>query len=310
MVEEKKLLTVGERMAGQRLDVFVASLSGLSRSRVQKLVADGMVTLGGRPARASYRVKAGEVVRLAVPEPRRLELRAEQIDLDVVYEDEDVVVVDKPRGMVVHPAPGNYSGTLVHALLARCPDLAALNDVVRPGIVHRLDKDTTGLIVVAKNARAHAGLARQVKERAVRRGYIALVHGVPSSGGGVIAAPIGRHPVQRQKMAVVQRGGREAVTHFRVLERLGEFALLKVWLETGRTHQIRVHMAYIGHPVVGDRVYGRARSSRLIAGQALHAAELEFRQPVTGEMLRFTSPAPADMQSLVERLRNGLPADY
>lgn len=227
----------------------------------------------------------------------------EEIPLDIVYEDADLVVVNKPRGMVVHPAAGNYRGTLVNALLNHCRDLSGINRALRPGIVHRLDKDTTGLLVVAKNDTAHLDLACQIKERRVKRQYLALVHGHPPQEG-TVDAPIGRHPVHRKKMAVEPRHGRPAVTHFRVLERYPGYALVEARLETGRTHQVRVHMAYIGHPLLGDPVYAPRRPRLGLAGQALHACTLGFRHPRTGEYLEFRAPLPRDFEEVLEHLRD------
>lgn len=324
-----RTLEVPPEAAGQRLDVFLAGAAGLgfTRSRVQSLIERGLVRLEGRPARAAQRVRAGERVEVAPPEPEPAAARPEAIPLEVVHEDADLLVIDKPRGLVVHPAPGHPGGTLVNAVLARCPDLAAINDVVRPGIVHRLDKDTTGLLVVAKNAGAYASLSGQLKERAVRREYLALVHGQPRDEG-TVEAPIGRHPTDRKRMAVVERG-RPAVTRYRVLERFpsppgrapgggggrgGGYALLAVRLETGRTHQIRVHMAHIGHPVAGDPLYGAGPRGRRdapdrflgLAGQALHAGRLAFRHPRTGAWVEFSAPPPEDFAAALARLRRGI----
>ncbi len=289
---------------GERLDVFLARLSPeLSRSRIQRLIADGRAVVDGRPAKANHKVQPGETVALAVPAPEPVAAAPEDIPLDVVYEDAEVVVVNKPRGMVVHPAAGNWQGTLVNALLARCDDLSGVGGAVRPGIVHRLDKDTSGVMVAAKTDRAHASLARQIKDRTAGRKYLALVHGSVKAAEGLIDAPIGRHRVDRKKMAVDAGHGREARTRFTVLERFPGYTLVACKLETGRTHQIRVHMAYIGHPVVGDPKYGPTTSPFPIAGQALHAAELTFRHPASGAELVFTAPLPADMENILATLR-------
>ncbi len=320
-------MRVPPEASGRRLDVFLAGEAGLglSRSRVQSLIERGSVRLEGRPVRAAHRVRAGERIEVALPEPEPAAARPEAIPLGVIHEDTDLLVINKPRGMVVHPAPGHSGGTLVNAVLAHCPDLSAINDVVRPGIVHRLDKDTTGLIVVAKNAEAHRSLTRQLKERTVRREYLALVHGQPEESG-TVEAPIGRHPADRKRMAVVERG-RPAVTRYRVVERFpapagrapgggggrgGGYALLSVRLETGRTHQIRVHMAHIGHPVAGDPVYGAGPRGKREApdcflgleGQALHAAKLAFIHPRTGEPAEFSAPPPGDFAAALTRLRS------
>ncbi|MCL6450581.1 MAG: RluA family pseudouridine synthase [Acetobacteraceae bacterium] len=292
--------------AGERLDRFLAQSSlGLSRSRVQQLIDAGAVLVDGRPARPSQRVQAGQPVAVEVPDPAPARAEPEPLPLDVVYEDADLLVVNKPRGLVVHPAAGHARGTLVNALLARCPDLAGVGGVLRPGIVHRLDRDTTGLMVVAKNQAAMDGLARQIKARQVRRTYLALVWGCPEPPSGRVEAPIARNPRDRKRMAVVA-GGRPAATEYEVVERLGPCSLLRLRPETGRTHQLRVHLAHIGHPVVGDPVYGPRRAPRLgLGGQALHAAVLGFSHPRTGEAVEFDCPLPEDMARALEALRGG-----
>lgn len=293
--------------AGMRLDVALAADAalGLSRSRIQALIAAGAVTVDGvAVTRSGLRLRGGETIAVEVPPDRPAEAFAEDIPLDVVYEDADIIVINKPRGLVVHPAAGHSSGTLVNALLKHCPDLAGIGGVLRPGIVHRLDRDTTGLLVAAKTQRAHEALARAIKARAVRREYLAIVWGVPDAPQGRIEAPIGRHPVDRKRMAVVE-GGRPAVSHFTVLESFGRASLLRCALETGRTHQIRVHLAFIGHPVIGDPVYGGRRDPCGMAGQALHAALLAFDHPVDGRPLRFEVPPPEDFRQLLARLRAG-----
>lgn len=291
--------------AGERLDKFLASqLRDVSRSQVQQWIKDERVTVNGRPAKASYRLSVEDVVEVEVPEAVPLEVVAEPLPLNVVYEDNDLLVVNKPRGMVVHPAPGHETGTLVNGLLYHCRDLSGINGVLRPGIVHRIDKDTSGLLVVAKHDRAHLSLARQLEEHTVEREYMAIVHGRLAVEAGTVDAPIGRDPNNRQRMAVVQKGGKRAVTHFVVQQRFSNFTLLQLRLETGRTHQIRVHMKYIGHPVAGDPKYGPRRTLP-IAGQALHAAVLGFDHPRTGERMRFETPLPEDMQQLLRRLAAG-----
>ncbi|MBE3587933.1 MAG: RluA family pseudouridine synthase [Thermoanaerobacteraceae bacterium] len=296
---------VEKENAGRRLDVFLAGESpDLSRSHIHKLIEEGLVTVNGGPARAGYRVKAGDEVLVEIPPPRELAVLPEDIPLDIFYEDGDVIVINKPRGMVVHPAEGSYSGTLVNALLYHCRDLSGVNGVLRPGIVHRLDKDTSGLIMVAKNDRAHLDLARQLQDRRVTRRYIALAHGGFKEDRGTVDAPIGRHPRDRQRMAVVA-GGRRAVTHYTVRERFGQYTLLDLKLETGRTHQIRVHMAYLGHPLVGDLKYGPARPHFGLQGQFLHAAVLGFVHPGTGEYLEFTAPLPEELQQVLDKLMAG-----
>lgn len=297
------LFDVEEQDAGKRLDVFLTGEAGLSRSHVQKLIDTGMATVNGDPARSSYRIQAGDRIILKVPEPEGLKVEPEPITLDLYYEDSDVIVVNKPRGMVTHPAEGNYSGTLVNALLYYCRDLSGINGVLRPGIVHRLDKDTSGLIMVAKNDLAHLALAAQLKDRQVVRRYLSLAHGRIKEDTGTVDAPIGRDPRDRQKMAVVHRNSRAAVTHYRVLERFSDYTYLELKLDTGRTHQIRVHLAYIGHPLVGDLKYGPARPHFGLQGQFLHAGVLGFNHPRTNEHLEFSAPLPEMLQEVLEKER-------
>ncbi len=305
---------IQEEEEGERLDRFVPRvLEELSRSRVQGLVAEGSVLVNDAAKRPGYRLRIGDRVTVEVPEPVELVARPEDLPLTVTYEDADLLVVDKPAGMAVHPAPGSPAGTLVNALLHHCRDLSGINGVLRPGIVHRLDRDTTGLLMVAKNDAAHRGLAAQLEERSVERGYTALVWGKPPVEG-MVDAPLDRNPADRKRMAVAE-GGRRAVTRFRRLRELGSFSLLELRLETGRTHQIRVHMQHLGYPVFGDPVYGgrtrvrgidprhRPLASRLLQGldrQALHAASLGFTHPRTGEALRFESPLPEDMERTLQ----------
>ncbi len=288
---------------GERLDQFL-SLTGIwpSRSFVQKLIAAGGATIGGKVLKPGYRMEPGVEIQVAWEEPEPLTVMPEAIPLEILYEDRDLIVVNKPRGMVVHPAAGNYHGTLVNALLEHCRDLSGIGGKIRPGIVHRLDKDTSGVLVVAKNDLAHLHLAAQIKERAMKRIYKALVHGSPPENGR-IEAPIGRHPVERKKMAVV-RGGRTAVTNYRVLEYLGAYSFLEVKLESGRTHQIRVHLNYLGYPVEGDPVYGRKKEVVPICGQAHQAAVLGYTHPRTGENLEFTTDKPEIMQRALEWCRS------
>lgn len=296
-------LAVGAADVGQRIDAWLAvKLEGLTRSHLQRLIRDGQVLVDGEPVKSNRRLREGETVIVDVPPPRPLEVEPENIPLSIVYEDFDLLVVNKPQGMVTHPAQGNYSGTLVNALLYHVHDLSGINGVLRPGIVHRLDKDTSGLLVVAKNDQAHLRLAADLKERRVRREYQALVHGNLLADQGTVDAPIARHPIQRKQMAVVP-GGRSAVTHYQVLERLGNYTLLQLQLETGRTHQIRVHLAHIGHPVVGDPAYGPRRAHFDLAGQLLHAFRLSFNHPQSGEPLSFTAPLPEHFQRILRRLR-------
>ncbi len=289
---------------GERLDVFLARLDEtLSRSYIQKLIADGCVTVGNGKAKASYRLTAGETVTVNVPEPEATDVAPEDIPLDILYEDEDVIVVNKVRGMVVHPAAGVYHGTLVNALLAHCKDLSGVNGALRPGIVHRLDKDTSGVMIAAKNDAAHHSLAEQIQTKTASRVYWAIVTGNITEAEGVIHGAIGRSPKDRQKMAVVRENGKDATTKFRVLERFGAYTLVECRLLTGRTHQIRVHMAYIGHPVAGDPKYGAKKCPFAIDGQALHSKTLTFTHPCTGEQMTFEAPLPEDMQAILHELR-------
>lgn len=291
---------------GTRLDSALTRglqniLPGKSRNNFQKLIDSGCVTLGGQTLKANYKLREGDVIEISLPETEELSVTPENIPLDIVYEDKDIIVINKARGMVVHPADGNYTGTLVNALLFHCQDLSDINGVKRPGIVHRIDKDTTGLLVAAKNNFAHNVLAEQIKEHKVSRIYYALTEGIFAENAGTVNAPIGRHPVDRKKMAVNTKNGKSAVTHFTVIRRYRDTTLVKCRLETGRTHQIRVHMAYIGHPIVGDPVYGK-RNPRGMTGQALHAGALTLRHPVTGEEMTFTAPLPCDFQKLLNML--------
>lgn len=280
--------------SGIRVDRFLqARLPDHSRSAIQKWMEDGCVLVNGKSVAKNYKLSGVCEILVRIPEPQELQVRAENIPLDIVYEDDDLLVVNKPKGMVVHPAPGNSDGTLVNALLYHCKgSLSGINGVIRPGIVHRIDKDTSGLLMVAKNDRAHLGLAEQIKEHSFDRVYETVVYGQFKEDSGTVNAPIGRHPVDRKRMAVTASHSREAVTHFQVLERLNGFTHLRVQLETGRTHQIRVHMAYIGHPVAGDPVYGPRKVISELHGQCLHAREIGFTHPVTGERMHFSSPLP------------------
>ncbi|MGQ9557846.1 MAG: RluA family pseudouridine synthase [Desulfurispora sp.] len=303
MEEITLVYRVGEEQAGQRLDRFLAGQNpDLSRTYLQELIDQGRVAVDQRQGKAGQRVKPGQQVTVLLPPPRDLEVRPEKIALDIYYEDSHVIVVNKPRGMVVHPAEGNYSGTLVNALLYHCRDLSGINGVLRPGIVHRLDKDTSGLLVVAKHDQAHVHLAEQLKERQVRRRYLALVHGLVRHQKGSIDAPIGRDPRDRQKMAVVFRNSKPALTLFLVRRYCGQYSYLELQLATGRTHQIRVHMAYIGHPLVGDPKYGPARSHQVLDGQFLHAALLGFRHPFSGEYLEFRAPLPEELGAYLQQV--------
>jgi 23S rRNA pseudouridine1911/1915/1917 synthase len=297
---------------GRRLDVAVAThVPSLSRSRAVQLAAEGRVCVDGRPRKPAFRLRRGQHVEVAVPPPVPPGVHPEAIPLDIVLEDEDLLVVNKPAGLTVHPAPGHASGTLVNALLSAVSNLAGIGGELRPGIVHRLDKDTSGLLVVAKSDAAHRALAAQFKTHTAQRTYLAVVRGRVRRDEGTISAPLGRHPVRRTRIAVVERG-RPAVTRYTVLERFREATLLACRLETGRTHQIRVHLAHAGHPLLGDPVYGRARAPE-IARQALHAARLEFTHPRTGRCVICTAPLPEDFARLLARLRaeasGGSPTD-
>lgn len=289
---------------GTRLDVLLTSrFQELSRSHLQKIIASGLVAVNGKASKANYKAQSEDRISITFSEAKPVEIVAESIPLDILYEDTDIIVVNKPRGMVVHPATGNYQGTLVNALLDHCQDLSGINGEIRPGIVHRLDKDTSGVIVAAKNDHAHLSLAEQIKNRTASRKYIAIVHGNIAEEQGIINAPLGRHPSDRKKMAVTFSNSKEAITRFRVCERFVNFTLVECKLQTGRTHQIRVHMQYIGHPVVGDPKYGPEKKRFAIAGQALHSAELSLKHPTTGQDMLFTAPLPQDMADILKQLQ-------
>ncbi len=289
-------------MPGQRLDRVIADeLAGLSRTRIQALIKEGLVTVNGHLTKPSYRIEGGETIAVYLPPPQISEIVPEDIPLTVLYEDDDLAAIDKPAGMVVHPAYGHDSGTLVNAVLYRWPELAEVGDEHRAGIVHRLDKDTSGVIVIAKTPLAHRALAAQFEARTTRKVYLALVDGNPESSTGRIEAPIGRDPRHRKQMAVV-RHGREAITEFRVLELYAYHALLEVTPHTGRTHQIRVHLAFIGHPIVGDGAYGRRKQRVRLKRHFLHAASLTVESPTTGQPLTFTAPLPAGLQNTLDKL--------
>ena len=297
--------------AGARLDAYLAAAFGLSRSAAERLLAEGQVAVTGGEANKKYRLRGGEEIALTLPDPAPAEAQPEDIPLDIVYEDEDIVVVNKPSGMVVHPAAGNANGTLVNALLHHCRgSLSGVGGVERPGIVHRIDKDTSGLLVAAKNDFAHVRLAEQLKTHAIARVYDAIALGNLRDDKGTINAPVARHPTDRKRMAVCRRGeGREAVTHYEVLERFGQFTYLRCRLETGRTHQIRVHLSSLGHPLLGDPVYGgngsrfEAAHRDLVHGQCLHAGELRLTHPRTGQAMVFTAPLPPDFAKILALLR-------
>ena len=286
-----------------RLDQYLAGQdTGLNRSQLRRLIVDGQVLVNGGPAKPSNKVRAGDLVLLSVPPPRESNLVAQDIPVTVVYQDENLVVIDKPAGLAVHPGPGHSDQTLVNALLAMCPDIQGIGGEIRPGIVHRLDKDTSGLMMVAKTHQAHLDLSSQIKARQVTKGYLALVEGTPKPLEGKVDAPVGRHTRRRTRMAVVV-GGKEARTGYKVRKQFSGDSLLELYLETGRTHQIRVHMAHIGHPLVGDTIYGKA--SPLVERHFLHAFQLGFKHPATGEPLEFQTGLPSDLALAVDTLRGG-----
>lgn len=291
--------------AGTRADVFLAAKLGVSRSNMQKLLEDGRVKRGEKIIKANYKVRAGEMFVVDIPEPEPIEAVPENIPLDIIYEDDDVVVLNKARGMVVHPAPGNYTGTLVNALLYHCSNLSGINSAIRPGIVHRLDKDTSGIMIVAKNDAAHISLSQQIQSKTAVRTYLAVVRGNIKTDSGTIETQIARDKTDRKKMAVVKEGGRDAITDYEVLERFGKYTLVRCKLRTGRTHQIRVHMEYLGYPLVGDPKYSPMKTPFGIKGQALHSHTLEFTHPRTGERIKFEAPLPEDMHKIITRLHNG-----
>lgn len=299
---EFETLLVTEDMEGERLDSFISdSMEELSRSLVQGLIKEGKVWVDGQGAKSSYRVKTGDVVRVEIPQLQAVKIEAQDIALPIIYQDEDLVVVDKPKGMVVHPAHGNWDQTMVNALLFHIKDLSGINGELRPGIVHRLDKDTSGVMVVAKNDFAHRSLADQIRVHSINREYIALVHGIIKENLGRIDAPIGRSKSDRKKMAVIN-GGREAISDYEVLQRFPNYTLVKVKLLTGRTHQIRVHFSYIKHAVVGDPLYSSARKHFNLESQALHAQLLGLVHPRSGEYMEFTSPIPQYFQDILNQL--------
>ena len=290
---------------GVRLDKYLSDrIDDLSRSAIAKLIEDGKVTIGDRPAQKSVRLTAGDAVSVIVDAPRPVDIIPENIPLDIVYEDDHLLVVNKPKGMVVHPAPGNYSGTLVNALMYHCgDDLSGINGELRPGIVHRIDKNTSGLLAVAKSDVAHAGLSAQIADHSFTREYLAVAYGNIKDDERTINAPIGRHKTDRKRMCVTEQNSKPAVTHIKVLERYGDFTYISCRLETGRTHQIRVHLAYIGHPIAGDDVYGPKKVITSLGGQCLHAYRLGFIHPVTGEYIEFTADPPDSFTAFLSKIR-------
>ncbi len=296
---------VAPEEAGVRIDRYLSDqCQDISRSYLQKLLKEQSVLVEEKPVKSNYKVNTGDRISLTLPEIKELEIMPEEIPLDIVYEDKDIILINKPKGMVVHPAAGHYTGTLVNGLMSHCrSDLSGINGVMRPGIVHRIDMDTTGVLIVCKNDKAHNSISEQLKEHSITRKYAAIVHGVLKEDEGTINAPIGRHPIDRKKMSINEKNGREAVTHYRVLERFRQFTYIECQLETGRTHQIRVHMASIGHPLLGDSVYGPAKCPFRLNGQTLHAGVLGIIHPRTGEYMEFTAPLPDYFEELLRKLR-------
>lgn len=304
-VGTQERIIITENEAGMRADVALAQLLEITRSNMQKLLEEGRAVRGQKVIKSNYRVKAGEEILVNLPEPQPLDVQPEDIPLDIIYEDDEVVVVNKARGMVVHPAAGNYNGTLVNALLYHCKNLSGINGVIRPGIVHRLDKDTSGIMICAKNDSAHLSLSEQIQSKTAQRTYLAVVRGNVKNDSGIIETQIARDKNDRKKMAVVTEGGRQAITEYEVAERFGKYTVVKCRLKTGRTHQIRVHMEYLGYPLVGDPKYSPMKTPFAINGQALHSLTLSFTHPRTGERLTFEAPLPEDMKKILTRLRLG-----
>ena len=299
---EKLFFTIEK--GGERIDKYLSEqLEDMTRSHIQKLIKENMVRVNGMTVKSNFKLSASDQIEVEIPELKEPDILPENIPLDILYEDQDILVVNKPKGMVVHPAPGHYTGTLVNAIMYHCKDnLSGINGVMRPGIVHRIDMDTTGSLLICKNDRAHQALAEQLKEHSITRKYHAIVHGRLKEDEGTIDKPIGRHPIDRKKMSVHCTNGREAVTHYRVLKRFQQFTYIECQLETGRTHQIRVHMSSIGHPILGDQVYGPAKCPYKLQGQTLHAKVLGITHPTTGEYMEFDAPLPDYFQSLLEKM--------
>ena len=304
---QELILLPEEESIGERADKYLAvQLPQYSRSFFQKLFKDDQIQIQNTPIKASYRITGEEEIALTIPDAQKPDIVPENIPLDILYEDQDLLVVNKPKGMVVHPAHGHYSGTLVNALMYHCGnELSGINGCMRPGIVHRIDMDTTGSLVICKNDKAHQSLSEQLKVHSIRRIYVAIVHGNIKEDSGTVNAPVGRHPTDRKKMSTPCKNGREAITHYKVLERFGDYTYIQCELETGRTHQIRVHMASIGHPLVGDEVYGPKKCPfKGLQGQTLHARTLGIIHPSTGEYLEVNAPLPEYFIELLDRLRN------
>ena len=299
-----KLITVGEEIINDniRIDKYLIDELGYSRSKIQKLIANGNILVNDKVVKKSYLIKVDDEIKIKEDIEEPLKIKPEKIDLDICYEDDYLLVVNKPSGMVVHPAAGHHSATLVNALLYHCNKLSKVNDEIRPGIVHRIDKDTSGLLLVAKNDDIHLKLAEQLKERKIKRHYLALVHGIITHDKGTIDAPIGRKPLNRKKMTITDINARDAITHFKVIERLKDATLIECQLETGRTHQIRIHMEYIRHPIVNDPVYGKGKEDSTF-GQMLHAKTIGFYHPITNEYLEFEAPVPKKFEEILERYR-------
>lgn len=291
--------------AGVRIDRYLSDqCQDISRSYLQKLLKEESVLVEEKPVKSNYKVNTGDRISLTLPEIREPEIVPEDIPLDIIYEDKDIILINKPKGMVVHPAAGHYSGTLVNGLMSHCrSELSGINGVMRPGIVHRIDMDTTGVLIVCKNDMAHNSISQQLKEHSITRRYAAIVHGVLKDDEGTINAPIGRHPIDRKKMSINEKNGRDAITHYRVLERFRQYTYIECQLETGRTHQIRVHMASTGHPLLGDSVYGPAKCPFRLNGQTLHAGVLGIIHPRTGEYMEFSAPLPDYFEVLLRKLR-------
>lgn len=300
----KTIIVAEKEMAGTRIDVFISdSLEELTRSSVKKMIEDGTILVNGKKTKANYKLREKDSIEIEFVQPEELDIVAENIPLEILFEDKDIIVINKPQGMVVHPAPGHYCGTLVNALLFHCAgQLSGMNGKMRPGIVHRIDKDTSGVLMAAKTNIAHQSLALQLSDHSITRKYNAIVYNSFQEEEGTVDKPIGRHPQDRKKMAVTAKNSRNAVTHYKVLKKLGKYTLIEAQLETGRTHQIRVHMSYINHPLLGDEVYGPKKQPFSLAGQVLHARVLGFYHPVTKKYMEFEAQLPQYFQKLIQRL--------